>query len=68
MSKPLMPLRANLNLAVVCLPWVLHDAPHSVRVGGELVAKFPEGVALEVEPDEEALAPRDSAEGFPFVP
>ena len=45
-----MPLRADLDVAVVRLARVVHDAPHAaVLVRGERVAKLPEGVALEIE-------------------
>ena len=44
-----MPLRADLDLAVMCLARILHDASHSMLVRGQRVTEFPEGVALEIE-------------------
>lgn len=49
MAQPLVPLWRYFNLRVVGGGRVFDDAAHAVFVGGEGVAEFPEGVALEVE-------------------
>lgn len=51
MAQPLVPLRRDLDVAVVGVARVLHDAAPARQVGGPVarVAEFPVRVALEVE-------------------
>jgi hypothetical protein len=61
-----MPLRTGFYLAVMRRWRILDDATHPAW--GELVLKFPVGVALKVQADEKAFAKRDIAKRFPLYP
>lgn len=47
MSQPLMPLRCDLQIAVMRCGRILYDAAHAAGVDG--VFEFPVGVSLKIE-------------------